>query len=84
MFANGLNMDLQLETWVEKIVYEGETHWHFGKEKVPSAAFCKEGNNESWNDPSQLISLKKGTTANNASYRQFLRQYFILCVELSL
>ena len=47
MFTNGLNMDLLIQAWVEKIVHWIETHWLSGKEKVQGTVVSKEGDTDS-------------------------------------
>ena len=47
MFTNGLNMDLPQWAWIKMTIYRMETHWLFGKEKVPGAAASKEGHADS-------------------------------------
>ena len=71
---------------VEKTIDGVEKHWLSGK-KIISAPYGQERSrcwqsSETWNDPSLLIFLQKGLTVNNDSYCKFLRQKFILFIEL--
>ena len=68
VFTNGLNMDLSLQSWVEKTVKQVETY-RFCKEKVPDTVVSKKAHTNC--DMKGLITidfLKKGATINNASY----------------
>ena len=46
IFINRLNIGLPLWAWEKKTVHEVEKYWLFGKEKVPGAVVCKEGDAE--------------------------------------
>ena len=73
IFANGQNMGLPLWAWVEKTVYGVETHWLFGKEKIPGTAVSKEGHADN------LLKNERSFHHYWFSWIKFIcKQYFLL------